>query len=70
MADPGTLEPLVGSAVTLAEAALRRGILVLPAGAKGHVLELSPPLVLTDEQARWAAAEMVDLVRMVGGRWG
>ncbi len=69
MADPDTLEPLAGSAATVAEEALLRGILVLPAGAEGHVLELSPPLVLTDVQARWAAAEVVDLVRMVAARW-
>jgi len=59
---PGGLDPLAGGAVRAAEEALKRGILVLPAGAEGHVLELSPPLVLTEEQAAWAVAELVGLV--------
>lgn len=40
--------------VALAVRALREGILVLPAGEKGEVVELSPPLVLTDDQVDWA----------------
>jgi 4-aminobutyrate aminotransferase-like enzyme len=59
----GGLDPLPGGAVRLAEEALKRGILLLPAGAHGHVMELSPPLVLTDEQAAWVLPELVRLVR-------
>jgi 4-aminobutyrate aminotransferase-like enzyme len=36
--------------VRVAEEALRRGVIVLPAGASGEVVELSPPLVLTPAQ--------------------
>ena len=54
---------MVGGAVRLAEEALRRGILLLPAGAKGNVVELSPPLVLTEEQVSWAVPELVGMIR-------
>lgn len=63
---PGTLDPLSGAAVRIAQNALRRGILVLPAGAEGHVVELSPPLVLSEAQARWVVPELVGLVRGIG----
>ena len=42
--------PDEGAAVRVASAALRQGLLVLPAGEHGHVVELTPPLVVTDEQ--------------------
>jgi len=44
--------------VRVAEEALRRGVILLPAGSKGEVVELSPPLVLTPAQAD-AAVEIV-----------
>jgi 4-aminobutyrate aminotransferase-like enzyme len=47
---------------------LGRGILVLPAGRVGHVLELSPPLVITRDQLRWATGELGGIIReTVGG---
>ncbi|MFO8173116.1 MAG: aspartate aminotransferase family protein [Longimicrobiales bacterium] len=61
----GTLEPLAGGAVRVAEEALKRGILLLPAGARGHVVELSPPLVLTREQGEWVVPKLVDIIRSV-----
>jgi 4-aminobutyrate aminotransferase-like enzyme len=68
LADPGTLEPLDGAASVVAERALGRGILVLPAGRVGHVLELSPPLVITRDQLRWATGELGGIIReTVGG---
>jgi 4-aminobutyrate aminotransferase/(S)-3-amino-2-methylpropionate transaminase len=62
LADPDTLEPTFGAAVAMAEEALKRGILVLPAGQEGHVLEISPPLTITEEQVDWVGPELVDLV--------
>jgi len=59
--------PARGSAVRVSEAALREGILVLPAGEWGHVVELSPPLVVTEEQLRWAAATLAGVVGTVVG---
>lgn len=61
--DPDTLEPLDGAAVKIAQEALRRGILVLPAGRQGHVLELSPPLVITRDQTDWAIPMLVGIIR-------
>lgn len=43
--------------------ALRRGIVTLPAGPGGEVVELSPPLVITEEQLEWASDAMVESVR-------
>lgn len=60
---PGTLDPLEGGAVRVAELALKRGILLLPAGAQGHVVELSPPLVLGEDQAGWVLPELAEMVR-------
>lgn len=51
--------------VRVAEAALRRGILVLPAGDRGEVVELSPPVVLTREQEAAAVEGVASAVRTV-----
>jgi 4-aminobutyrate aminotransferase-like enzyme len=63
LVEPGGLDPMVGGAVRVVEEALRRGILLLPAGAQGHVVEFSPPLVLTEEQMAWAVPELVGMIR-------
>lgn len=63
LVEPGGLDPLDGGAIRVAEEALKRGILLLPAGAEGHVVELSPPLVLTEEQASWVVPDLVGLIR-------
>jgi 4-aminobutyrate aminotransferase-like enzyme len=65
MADPESGGPAEGAAVRVAEAALKEGILVLPAGERGHVLELSPPLMITEEQLRWAAARLAAVMESV-----
>ncbi|NLC57333.1 MAG: hypothetical protein GX774_10885, partial [Armatimonadetes bacterium] len=41
--------------------ALRRGIILLPAGAHGNVLELVPPYTITEEQLQFA----LDVLRAV-----
>lgn len=46
----------------LAMDALRLGLLVLPAGERGEVVELSPPLMLTDEQMEWAVDALAGLL--------
>lgn len=63
LVEPGGLDPLDGGAIRVAEEALKRGILLLPAGAEGNVVELSPPLVLTEEQASWVVPDLVGLIR-------
>jgi len=42
--------------------ALRQGVLLLPAGPQGEVVELSPPLTLTDEQLDAGAAVLLELL--------
>lgn len=51
-----------GAGVAAAQRLLERGFLALPAGDTGSVLELSPPVVLTDEQVDHAVAAVVAVV--------
>jgi len=55
---PGSNSPLRNAAVRASLLALQDGILVLPAGGDGHVLELSPPLVITETQLDWAVPRL------------
>jgi 4-aminobutyrate aminotransferase/(S)-3-amino-2-methylpropionate transaminase len=41
---------------------LRRGLLVLGGGVYGNVLSLSPPFVITDEQAEFALATLAEIL--------
>jgi 4-aminobutyrate aminotransferase/(S)-3-amino-2-methylpropionate transaminase len=50
--------PRPAAAVAAAERALALGVLALPAGERGHVLELTPPACLTDAQVE-AAVDVV-----------
>jgi 4-aminobutyrate aminotransferase-like enzyme len=54
-----------GSAVAVAERALQAGLILLPAGERGEVLELTPPAVLSEAQADHAVDAVVERVR----RW-
>jgi 4-aminobutyrate aminotransferase/(S)-3-amino-2-methylpropionate transaminase len=60
---PGSRTPLKKAAVRAANLALREGILVLPAGREGHVLELSPPLVISEEQLEWVVPRLDGVIR-------
>lgn len=55
--------PSVRRAVRVAEAALVRGLLVLPAGDQGHVIELTPSVELTEPQMDFAVEALRDAVR-------
>jgi 4-aminobutyrate aminotransferase-like enzyme len=48
-----------GAGARAAAAALREGLLVLPAGEQGEVVELTPPALIDDELLRWAAGALV-----------
>ncbi len=63
--DPETLQPAQGLAADVAAAALWKGILVLPAGEDGHVVELTPPVVLTPEQVDAAVEGVSRAIREV-----
>ena len=54
--------PGTDAVVRIARALLRRGVLALPAGDRGSVIELSPPVVLTEAQADFAVSAVVDAV--------
>jgi 4-aminobutyrate aminotransferase-like enzyme len=60
---PGSRTPLKKAAVTAANLALQEGILVLPAGRDGHVLELSPPLVISEDQLEWVVPRLEEVIR-------
>ncbi|MEX2048227.1 MAG: aspartate aminotransferase family protein [Gemmatimonadota bacterium] len=53
--EPGSAAP----AARVAAAALKEGVLVLPAGEAGQVLELAPAVALTDEQTDHAVEVLV-----------
>jgi 4-aminobutyrate aminotransferase-like enzyme len=55
--------PRPGAGARVAEAALARGVIVLPAGSCGSVIELSPPAVITEAQQDEALSVIEDLVR-------
>jgi len=63
---PGWPEGVGGREVMLA--ALRRGLIVLPAGARGEVVELSPPLTLTTGQLEAAVEGLAEAVKEVALR--
>lgn len=54
-----------GAAAAVAMRALERGLIVLPAGDRGEVLEIAPPATLTEAQADHAIDAVTELVR----RW-
>lgn len=62
LADPATGGAAPGSGARVATAALARGLLVLPAGEAGEVVELAPPAVLTEKQIEWAAGALAETV--------
>jgi len=55
-----------GQAVRVAEAALREGLILLPAGDRGQVIQLTPPASLSDMQAKHACGVLCRLIREVG----
>jgi 4-aminobutyrate aminotransferase-like enzyme len=57
------VSPAVGAGARAATEALSRGLLVLPAGEEGQVVELTPALTLTEGQIDFAVEE---LVRAIG----
>lgn len=54
-----------GLGVRVAEALLRRGVIALPAGEGGHVLEFTPPVGLTEEQVAFVAAAVGEAIEEV-----
>ena len=55
--------PIPAAGVNVGERLLRLGVLALPAGDSGEVIELSPPVVLSDGQVRCAVDSVVRAIR-------
>ncbi|MDA0327884.1 MAG: aspartate aminotransferase family protein [Gemmatimonadetes bacterium] len=55
----------VGAGSRVAEGALKRGLIVLPAGDDGHVLELTPPIGLTHEQVHFVVEQLAEVIEEV-----
>ncbi len=55
-----------GSGVRVALELLRRGVMALPAGDEGEVLELSPPLVITRSQLDFGLGAIGEVIRSGG----
>jgi 4-aminobutyrate aminotransferase-like enzyme len=66
LVDDDGVTPAVGAAGRVASAALEQGLLVLPAGEHGQVVELTPAVVVTDQQIDFAVDALgtaVDLLQ-------
>ena len=55
--------PAAGVGARVAEAALRRGLLVLPAGGQGEVVEIAPPAVTTEPQMDFGIDCLVEAIK-------
>ena len=55
--------PAAGGGARVAEAALGRGLLVLPAGGQGEVVEIAPPAVTSDAQVDFGITCLVETIR-------
>jgi 4-aminobutyrate aminotransferase-like enzyme len=55
--------PAASAGALVAEAALRQGLLVLPAGGQGEVVEIAPPAVSSDAQVEFGITCLVEAIR-------
>lgn len=62
--DGPTAPPAAG--VEVARRALERGLIVLPAGPRGQVVELSPPVLLSDDEIEFAVQVIAETVGRLG----
>jgi len=62
---PGGGSPAPDAGTRVAEEALRRGLLLLPAGADGRVVELTPPVCLTRRQVEHAIDVLSSIIEDV-----
>ena len=54
-----------GAGVSIATSALAKGLLVLPAGADGEVVEIAPPAVVSEAQLEFGIECLIDVVGAV-----
>lgn len=55
--------PMAGAGARVAKRALGKGLIVLPAGDEGHVVELTPPATLTAEQVGFVVETLARVIR-------
>ena len=60
--DQPSIDPWEGAGARVALEALSRGLLLLPAGDRGEVVEVTPPLVADRSQLDWAADVLSEIV--------
>ena len=60
---PDGITPLLGGAARVASSAMKAGVLVLPAGDLGQVVELAPPVVLKADQEMYALEVLENVIR-------
>ena len=60
---PDGITPLLGGAARVACSAMKAGVLVLPAGDLGQVVELAPPVVLKADQEMYALEVLENVIR-------
>ena len=63
LVEPGGTTPLTGVAAQIAKFAMKAGVLVLPAGDLGQVVELVPPVVLTTDQEMYAVDVLENAIK-------
>ncbi len=63
--DSRTGEPIPGAGVLVAEEALAQGVLVLPAGPEGEVMELAPPAIMSEAMMRDGLDRLVAAIEAV-----
>ena len=63
LVEPGGTTPLTGVAAQIAKSAMKAGVLVLPAGDLGQVVELVPPVVLTTDQEMYAVDVLENAIK-------
>lgn len=57
--------PAAGAGAHVARRALAEGLILLPAGDPGHVVELTPPVTLTDEQVSFTVETLARVIHEV-----
>jgi len=57
--------PWKGGALRVAEAALAQGLIILPAGEYGHIVELTPSAFLTEDQATHSLVVLSSLIQKI-----
>ncbi len=65
-ADPASGEPIPGAGARVARRLLADGLIALPAGDLGEVLELAPPVTITAEQIGYAVARIGAAIEEAG----